>query len=402
MISEQFMQLGRWDLRLSPDTPASIRQFINPGDQIVITPTRVPFGGYPAHDFATITSGYEAQIASLLEAARFRGPILEVGEKKTALGGHGLLWYLGNGNGDGMFTDWTVSPKTWTLHMLDIANQPDSPYSGFGGLTHSGTSLPSTTWPASGESADELPRNVLERLIYLAGVLDVEFYVTPTGLLRTCGSSAWFVTTPQVILQSGHEGRDLDLIGLRLVSMERTEDYWTTTGGAFVYGAGGGSASSFNINLVLYGADGGDYDYAHLEELGSADSGDPSSLGLRAAVLADQYNASNNVISASIDAYDPGRWMKPGDYLWAYDPLSEVYDDGQATTYQGQHITPAKLRLYGMDWSVREGMGVYRIPADHGGSAGRYPPVLDITEYVEYEDSPCRLDLGAWRRPYND
>ena len=402
MISEQFMQLGRWDLRLSPDTPMTVRRMLNPGDQIVITPTRTPFGGYPADGgFQTVTSGYEAEVEAILETARFRGPILEVGNRSTELSGHGLLWYLGNASGSGPMTySTTLAAKTWAQHLTAFVDTSSfSGGSGWNGLTKAaGTSLPATTWPSATATDDDLPLNVLQRLTTLAGLLDVEFYVDPQGNFRACGSSALFQTTPQVILQAGQEGRDLDLIGLHLVEMGRTVDWWTTTDGELAYYKV--SATSYNYsttaNARVFGADGLSYSYYGAGALSDSGSSWTEKLNELGGKFVEQEQ-----VTATVDTYDPGRWMKPGDYLWAYDPINEIYDDTQATTYHGQHITPAKLRLYGMDWSVRQGMGVYRIPKDHAGSGATFPGVLDLTDYVEYEDSPCRLDLGAWKRSYD-
>lgn len=396
------MQLGRWDLRLSPDTPMTIRQFIEPGDQIVITPTRTPFGGYPAYDFATITSGYEAQIDSVLGAARYRGPILEVGDRRTEIGGHGMLWYLGNGNGSGPITYSTnLTPRTWAQHLSAFIDTSSFTLtSAWNGITKvAGTSLPATTWPGSSATADDLPLNVLQRLVTLAGLLEVEFYVDAQGYFRHCGSSALFTTTPEVILMAGTEGRDLDLIGLRIIDLDRSLDWWTAATAVMAYSGSGTSygQSSRSISTEMYGADGGG------SEFYGAGAVSDTTAGAYAAKL-DELEPrflEQERFTATVDTYDPGRWMKPGDYLWVYDPINRVYDDTQATTYHGQHVTPAKLRLHGMDWSVRQGMGVYRIPRDHGGGSGRFPAVLDLTDYVIFEDSPCRLDLGAWQRSYD-
>lgn len=404
MISEQFMQIGRWDLRLSEDTPLTVREMLEPGSQIVITPTRAPFSGYPADGgFVTITSGYEAQVESLLESARYRGPILEVGNRRTELAGHGMLWYLGNGSGSGPMTYSTnLTARNWLSHLINFVDSGSfTGNSQWNGITRAaGLSLPAGTWPSATATDDDLPLNVLQRLTTLAERLGVEFYVDPQGNFQHCGSSAHFVTTPQVILMAGHEGRDLDLIGLRLVELSNTTDRWTATNYAMAYYKN--SATSYTHSNTgtgvpnFDGADGLTYEYFGAGAI--SDSG--GSYTQKLTELSGQFQEYEKV-TATVDTYDPGRWMKPGDYLWAYDPISRIHDTGQATTYHGMHVTPAKLRLYGMDWSVRQGMGVYRLPSDFAGSGGYSPAVLDLTDYVEFEDSPCRLDLGARQRSYD-
>lgn len=411
MISEQFMQLGRWDLRLSPDTPLSIRQLVHEGDDIIITPTRVLVSDYPGYDFTTIAAGYLDAAEQVLASARYRGPILEVSQDKTALSGHGMLWYLGNADGNGPWTrtatgsppSWSVTPRTWAQHLNFVDGPPDYSYltnGGWNGLTKaSGVSLPSGTYPDASTTVDELPRNVLQRLLALASFLDVEFYVDPEGKFRHGGLGALFNTTPQVILMRGHDGRDLDLIGLRLVELYNTRDRWKATSGSYaVATTGGGWAGASVQRGINHGADGASYFYDVQEEVS-----DLADTAPRAEKLADEYAVTSSVVTASVDTYDPGRWMRPGDYLWVFDPINEIYDGNQATTYHGMHVTPAKLRLHGMDWPVRQGMGVYRLVEDHGppGGYGKHPALLDLTDYVEFEDSDCRLDLGAWRRSYD-
>ena len=413
MISEQFMQLGRWDLRLSPDTPMTIRQLIDEGDQIVITPTRAPFSDYPGYGgYVTANDDYVAVITSIVACARFRGPVLEIADGKLSLSGHGLLWYIGNSDGNGPWTrtatgappSYSVTPRTWAQHLTFVDSPPDhSSYDAWGGLIkQSGVSLPSGTYPDASTTTDDLPKNVLQRLLALAKFLDVEFYVAPDRGFHHGGIGALFQTTPQVILQAGREGRDLDLIGLRLVELSKSSDWWKKVYGAYVVYTGGGAwgASDDETGDIHWDADGANQFYEKWEE--TSDLVDASPV---AASILDEIGDPHQVVTATVDTYDPGRWMRPGDYLWVYDPVNEVYDNGQATTYQGQHVTPAKLRLHGMDWSVRQGMGVYLIERNHGpypGGTGELPAVLDLTDYVEFEDAPCRLDLGAWRRPYND
>lgn len=406
MISEQFMQLGRWDLRLSPDTPREIRGLIGNGDQIVVTPNRLPMSDMPALGLGSET--YAASLVAIrdtiLGAARYRGVILEIRDSKTQLAGHGMLWYLGNSSGSGPFTRTSsVSARTWAQHLAFVDNPPDTALDGWNGLTKvSGVSLPSGTWPTGTATEDELPYSVLQRLTELAGYLEVEFYVDPEGNFRHGGLDALFQTTPQVILMAGHEGRDLDLIGLRLVGLSRTEDYWEQVSDTLAFDTSSGFTGTQNTfgQSIIRAADGNLPWYVASQQYDAQGGTAPTAA---ADSLQARYGTPHNEVTATVDTYDPGRWMMPGDYLWAYDPINELYDDTEATTYHGMHVTPAKLRLYGMDWSIRQGMGVYRIEKFQGpsGQLVNHPVVVDLTDYVVFEDSPCRLDLGAWQRSYD-
>lgn len=403
MISEQFMQLGRWDLKLSPDTPVQVRHLLKTGDQIVVTPNRVPLSD-PA--FLGMSQDLSANIIDIantvIESARYRGPILELSDGNTSLSGHGLLWYLGNSSGDGPMTRTTsASSRTWVQHLLWVDNPPDTALDGWNGLTKgSVVSAPAGTWPPTGTDPDELPYTVLDRLTVLAEALGAEFYVRPDGTFKHGGvASSLFTTTPEVILQRGREGRDLDLIGLRLVEMNPTFDWWTAVQDGIAYSdAGGGwvASSSGGAGEVLYGADGDDAWY-----VGADSYPQLTSFSTAISDRAAESRLAEDRLTVSVDTYDPGRWMMPGDWLWTYDPVVGVADNTEATTYQGQHITPAKLRLFGMDWPVRQGMGVYRIERNWGGTYAQPPVCIDLTDYVIFEESPVRLDVGGRSRSYD-
>lgn len=385
MISEQFMQLGRWDLRLSPDTPLSVRHRFQEHDAIVITPTRVP-------QHASLT------ISTIVDVARYRAPILTLSGDRLEIGGDGIMWYGNDGNGNG-YVDIPppTSSLTWAQHLTDLA----SFFSTTGFTKATPVSVPADAWPASGGASQDLPTNVFERLTFLAETLGCEWRIDPDGTFRSGGanSSSLFQITPQVILQRGHEGRDLDLIGLRITGFGSDVDVSTrvTTGVVYDTPYGGtlwGTYSDTATQPQPKNVNGVSYTRNVVEYSTTIDNSTDGNARAEAIATAE---AIREIVSVSVDTYDPGRWMKPGDYLWAYDPINRVYDNSQATTYHGQHVTPARLRLYGMDWSVRQGMGVYAVA--HDGIGG--DDVVDLTDYVEFEDSPCRLDLGAWRRSYD-
>lgn len=383
MISEQFMQLGRWDLRLSPDTPLSIRDQFAEYMSILVTPTRVNFA-------------LSASFATLASVSRYRGPVLSIGPDRLDLSGHGMQWYLGDASGNGALVLPTSSTaRTWAQHLTYMAGM----FSASGLTKATPVDVPTATWPNTGGTSRDLPGEALRALLFLAETLKCEWHIDTSGYFRSGGaeSSSLFQITPQVILQRSHEGRDLDLIGLHLVQMGRETDVATRLNSAAVYdtpeaGTLAGAYTEY-VEPRYHNAAQTAGTRTAVEFSSTIDNATDGAARAEAIVKAE---AMVDSVTAIVDTYDPGRWMKPGDYLWAYDPINKVYDDGEATTYHGQHVTPAKFRLHGMDWSVRQGMGVYAAVHVDGINT-----VLDLTDYVEFEDSPCRLDLGAWRRSYD-
>jgi hypothetical protein len=414
-VSERFMQLGDWEVRLIPETPLSIRQAIEKWDSIIITPSRIPH--------------FEAMGSTeIKEAARYRGPLLEISEDRTVLRGAGMLYYLGNANGDGPWLEqWIVTPSDWSEHMAVM----DGQYS-FSGISRQAVvDEPAAKWPISGSSGtDELPHIARERLEFLADVLGCEYYLTPDEKFYSGGAnsdSMFTVTTPEVILMRGESGRDIDLIGLEITDWSYTTDGWDVAGAA-VAATSGGSIYVYATNTTqtsnppnpkgnAYPADSSGTaviadtgQYVRYEEMSSGTwQGDATA---RAQAIASTLGAvltgvgittedyGNHTLEVSVNVYDPHRWMMPGDYLYAFDPINKIYDEDNGTTYHGLHIHPAKVRLFGMTWPIRAGMGVYLLNADHYGSYSG-DLIIDLTDYVEWEDGDCTLEVGSPRRSYD-
>lgn len=378
-VREGFMQIGGWDLRLSPQTPMSVRRLFGMYDQIVITPSRVP--------------GSDASRADAVANARYRGPLLEMSDDRTRLSGPGMLHYLtwpeGSATmapGPGVVWDWTqyldnmqTTFLMWSLSGLDRATVVDEP---------------ATTWPATtSDSSDDVPYNMFDALLFLAGVLGCEFYVTPDRVFHHGGAnsnSLFTITTPNVILMRGQDGRDIDLIGLPLASWNVTYDAWDHLDEVYVVGPGGAALES-SSELVPYDAEGDASDRQLTVESSTIDNNtDAEKVG---QATLDEHRP-RRVVDVAVDAYDIGRWIKPGDYLWCFDPVNGVYDTANAVFYHGVHPTPEKLRLYGMRWPIQNGMGVYLLAGDNAAT----PAVTDLTDYVVWESGATTLEVDAPRR----
>jgi hypothetical protein len=291
-ITEGFMQVGAWDLRLSPQTPLSLRSVMERYDQIVVTPSRVPAS--------------DASRSDAVANARYRGPVLELSEDRTRLAGAGMNYYLTFGAGP-TFGPPGATAWDWDDYTADFFD--------FAGITLGTTyDVPATTWPkTTADTQDDIPRNKFDALLFLAGVLGCEFYVTPDRTFHSGGasSSSLFTTTPEVILVRGQSGRDIDLNGLDLVSWNVAEDAWDHISYAYVIESDAGIVGSFDASLAVWEADGGSGERYTYEESNTTDGTD-----LVTKILAD--NAPRRTVEVSVNTYDPGRWMKPGDYVYAY------------------------------------------------------------------------------------
>jgi hypothetical protein len=79
-VTEGFMQIGSWDLRLRPDTPLALRENFDHYWQIIVTPSRVPAA--------------DASRSDAVANARYRGPVLEISPDRLALSGAGKIHYM--------------------------------------------------------------------------------------------------------------------------------------------------------------------------------------------------------------------------------------------------------------------------------------------------------------------
>lgn len=377
MIREGFMQIGEWDLTLSAEAPMSVRSDVAHYWQLIVTPSRVP--------------GLDASRSDVVANARYRGVLLEMSDDRTRLSGAGMLHYLtwseNEDPGPPSATAWDWSDyvlemesnhSQWTQVGLDLAAVVDEP---------------ADTWPDStADSSDDLPTNMFEELLFLAGVLGVEFRVDPDRTFRAggAGSSSLWTTTPDVILMRGQDGRDIDLIGLRLVEWGVDYDAWDHATSVSVYGTGGASATT-SVSFDSYAADGSASTREVIEISTTIDNA--TDAGRRAEAIAAEHER-RRVVAVSVDEPDPGRWIRPGDWLWAFDPVNDITNLTQATYYHGMHVNPEKLRLYGMRWPIAQGMGVYLVNKDSAAS----PEVIDVTDFVVWEDGPTTFEVDAPRR----
>lgn len=97
--------------------------------------------------------------------------------------------------------------------------------------------------------------------------------------------------------------------------------------------------------------------------------------------------------SISTDLYDVGAVCRPGDGVWVFDPDTSLVSLGTQVDVGSGVAFPVVVRVQGMEWPVRDGMGVYAYVA--GGSP------VDVTDYVVFGEGDARLDVGAPRRLLN-
>ena len=109
-------------------------------------------------------------------------------------------------------------------------------------------------------------------------------------------------------------------------------------------------------------------------------------LNSRAQLMLTELSRVKKVLNLDLEQYEVSGDMKPGDFIFAFDPdIGFVDTSAEATaesrnlyevTFRGQVITPVKVRVTGLTFPIANGMGVYFRDKD-----GNY---TDLTQYVQF------------------
>jgi hypothetical protein len=374
MINEDLMGVGSFSIDFDglPYDSANWGQW----DQIYVTPTWMPD---PSVDRTT-----------LQRCARYRGVIEDFADDRSKVTGAGMLSYLGDGSDIGDAVQWTGEvPKTWAQWTLKLVTAPGY-LNGIGVAAVTGTA-PTATWPNSGTS--DMPYSARRIIETLATALGIEYRIGPDGVLRSgVPGSGLFQESPRVVLTRSIDGRDITRISPPAASWKVRKSWANRVNYVRVEGDGGvlGSADTLGSETAK-DADGVDAIRRKVSVTATGASTSTDCDNFAAGVLA-REGGIETFLDTSIDIFDPGFWMAPGDWVYAWDLADRLYSLDYQISFLGQTIQPQLLRLFGMSWPPMRGMGVYFAPSDAS------EPIVDLTPWVAWEDGPTRLEVGAPRR----
>lgn len=375
-VTEGLMQVGSFTLNLTDPPYGLVRDKLAGFNGVVVTPTRLADTGVSR--------------ATLLASARYRGVVFGWSDDKTQITGAGLLSYLADGAGIGPGYRETLPLTARTFEQwfdrwvtLTVTNA----------LTKGSTySMPATTWPSNTNT--QLNYIIGEALGNLAEILGVEYRVNPDGSVDMGATgSALFRTTPQVLLSRWTTGRAGQLVSFPVdqwgVSVDYEDRIWASRAeinAVTATPAGtGGSSVGRPANSQADGV--GNVVRATLVQTpngaAAADFNDIARAALR--------TGSRTEVRVTVDAYDPGYWMQPGDTVYVFDPINGLVDTANQVDFLGETICPADYRLFEMQWPIQEGMGVYLLRANSQS-------IVDLSDWVAWEDSATSLSIGARSR----
>lgn len=367
-VTERLMAPGQWAISLRNDTPISVRNKLVEFGHVVIT--------------SSWLDPYSMTDADLKGAARYTG-IVRRSRWSTAgqydLSGPGLAAWLGDENGkgriSGVFTTHSYTAGTLTTWVTALI----APMLSVGTIVNTATNV---TWNAKWQT----PRAALD---YVCAVAGAEWRVNPDGTVDAGHvSTMWQVTPNDVIMRRAGAG-NVALNGIEAGDLATERDSSTWTSWVVVFGQGDGTniaTGQANISSPYKDFLG---NTAEVVGIVNAPSGLPTSAALIAAAN-DQLTRNNTVLpqlSITSEMYDVGRYVRPGDNVYVWDPdLGLVDPTATAVELREGTAQPMTLRCFAMTWAIERGMGVYY--RDKNGA------VTDLTDFVRWETTPTVWEVG--------
>lgn len=133
-----------------------------------------------------------------------------------------------------------------------------------------------------------------------------------------------------------------------------------------------------------------------LEFLVDAPSVDGANANTHAAAVLASAGSLQTTVSLSTRSWLVPLWLRPGDWVWAYDLEAGLFDAANQLHYRGELITPAKVRCHAITWPIEAGMGVYV------RRSGATPTYLDVTDWVELETEDTHWEIGTSDRAWGE
>lgn len=367
--------LGTWDVSLAQDIPRDVLDQLRPMGHIVVVAGRVDPAQYGDN---------------LLSTARFVGPLRkwEITDEAVSIAGVGMTFWLGDEDQKGQVIENTISGASATFANAVRAVMPTSVTEG---------TLFSVPGVANYSFVWKSPREALDSLcdIYGTPTFPVEYRVNGDGSLDAGRVDDLYNPDPVCVIIAKDAGYDLDLKALpgKFDAARDVEDFSTRV---VAMGQGdGGTISASGANLADIGKSNPYLDLfgqpVHLTRLVDASDVENTNLYNLAAQQLGRFASTNDALTLSASDYDISGDVNAGDYVWAYDPDSGLFDTGEEMYFRGQRLNPVKLRVLELTWAITVGMTVAFRTQD-----GDW---LDLTDYVNFEsDGDTSLKVAGYDR----
>ena len=364
-VSEVLMKPGSWSLRLVESTPKSVLNALDWNQTAT-----AGFG----HIFIFKSPVKTTQFtdANLRSLAHYAGILRERPDART-FGGPGMTAWLGDEDDKGDILETAVTQSAATLQTWVNALRPAA--------LSAGTSLNSGSYTGTFQWITR--RKALDAV---CNALGYEYRVNHNATLDANTVATLYGSTPTGFVSRRSEERGV-YTGLLADTIEvgaDLNDYTTKVRTIAKTGLGTatGAATAYkDIN-------GNDVVITRVIETPEAE--DANAI---ATLFVNRFSTQRKSLVMSTSTYAIHGNVKVGESVYVYDPRSGLVDTANQVHFGGQLTFPVSLRIYGMSWPIREGMGV----AFRNG-AGTW---TDLTDWVQWETGQTTLDVGGYQRTLN-
>jgi hypothetical protein len=362
-ITRRLMKPGQFDLQLKPSAPKSLIQAIDKFDHIIVTRNRLlPIEGYSD--------------VNIRAQALFSGVIEEMSRTSNKLAGFGLEYWLGTPDGRGDLLDVAVSRTAGTLSQWVGDLRPSSLSAGT--VNNAGTSAVTNNYFGITR------REALDAVCRAAGA---EWRVNPDWTLDAGTAANLFVTSPSLVITRRTQGDDGGYRGVEVAELNTSESVATYITEALVVGEGLVTATAAGSTSYVDGLNN-----ALVMQAFVSAAADQAASAVAAAVVAER-NAVRRELTLSSRSYNVTRFVDPGDWVYVWDEQADLRDQAVQVMFNGELISPIALRVHSVRFPLEEGMGVYV------RRSGATPVYTDVSDWVEWETSPVRWEVGAANLP---
>ena len=332
----------------------------------------------------------ELSDADLLARARFTGACTANPESGLGVSGHGLRWYLGDADGLGDLYEAAAFTINKTFEdALDTSVLGSGRGQGLtkgtvpsGGSTHKMEIAPGTT-----------ARDVLG---FYCDARNYRHVINPDGSIDA-DTRANLYDTAQVLFSSQPGGREgnINAVNAELVVSETDIDdvndkvitSWESGG------FGGFQTATNTLPDTMIGFDGSALRHERYIDTQSK-AKDATVAGNIATAQAGRFDQARQKITVRFDLFDPWRIMRPGDWVYTWDPKQGLVDLDNQVQFRGELVFPMSIRTDGWQVPIVDGLGVMLRHGDGDGGLEYF----DLTDHVEFEDGPITVDVGSKNR----
>ena len=396
------MGQGNFSVTFSQEfTPTEIIESIKEWGHIVITPNEI--------DVNTLSD------SDILSTSRYTGIVLNraLEDGVVSINGTGLQLYLGDGNSKGMVIAESknigkVRVYTNTTLAESLFNSTVSSGKPFGIMRNEAGSTQAITQgtiyePSGTYIGQHFVQTALGALKEISEYLNVEYRINANATIDAGPKANLFNgvnTDPSTIVVKTGYGEDPNFDGVVPQGLRTEFDAadWVNRvdfiGEVGYFDTATDVAGEANLSSNPYK----DLHGNALTRVALVQEPEvpTDQLNSRAQLMLTELSRVKKVLNLDLEQYEVSGDMKPGDFIFAFDPDIGFVDtstdataesrDLYEVTFRGQVITPVKVRVVGLTFPIANGMGVYFRDKD-----GNY---TDLTQYVQFEGGAAQVELG--------